>query len=205
MRRLGSGLAAALFIFLAAPATAARAADAPAAVTVSMKQFAFMPATVTIQAGGTVTWTYDEKPTDVPPGCETPPISLACPGHSSTANEKRPDGSPLWNSGLHKADGFPFTVRLDTPGTYTYYCVVHGGAQPNNPLTAMNGTVVVAARPAGTTGGASGAGTTPTTTAAAVKAGRVLPLTGGPGNAWAALAGVALGAALFCRRCRTSA
>lgn len=68
---------------------------------------------------------------------------MNCPGHSTTAYTKGADGKPLWDSGLHRADGFPFSFRFDAPGTYACFCVVHGCENPNNPLTAMNGEVVV--------------------------------------------------------------
>ena len=124
------------------------ATTAPA-TKVSMKDFAYMPATVTIKAGKTVTWTYDESPTD-PAGCEGPEFqagipNASCPGHSTTAVDNGPNGKPLWDSGVHRASGFPFSFTFITPGTYRYYCTVHGGAHPNNPVTHMDGTVVVQA------------------------------------------------------------
>jgi plastocyanin len=201
VRRLGSVVAVSLLALLAIPATPAAAADAPASVTVSMKQFAFMPASVTVVAGGSVTWTYDEQPTDVPPGCESPALQtvpgVGCPGHSATAADKKSDGSPLFDSGVHRADGFPYTVHFETPGTYLYYCIVHGGPNPNNPATAMNGQVVVTAAQGG--GGNGGVGTT-TTAPAQVRA-ATLPRTGGaPSLAPAALLALTL-AFLFRRLC----
>jgi uncharacterized protein (TIGR03382 family) len=92
---------------------------------------------------------------------------VMCPGHSVTAVDKGPDGQPLFDSGLHRADGFPYSFRFDAPGTYRYFCVVHGGDNANNPLTAMNGEVVVPGAPvvapltptpAGTGGAAPGTG-----------------------------------------------
>jgi plastocyanin len=203
MRRLGSAVAAAGALFLALPARPAAAADAPAAVSVSMKQFAFMPASITVAVGGTVTWTYDEEPTDVP-GCESPVFQTVpgvnCPGHSATAAAAGPDGAPLFDSGVHRADGFPFTTRFTAPGTYEYFCTVHGGPNPNNPLTAMNGTVVVTAASAPVASGAANdAGTTATTAPPQVQ-GAVLARTGPNGGPWSVVGAMALAVVLVLRR-----
>lgn len=110
-----------------------------------MASFMFSPASVTIRVGDTVEWTYDETATTIPPGCEFPALQIAvvtCPGHSVTSDAMR-KGKPLFNSGVHRASGFPFRFKFTRAGTYTYYCIVHGGAHPNNPATAMNGTVIV--------------------------------------------------------------
>ncbi len=64
---------------------------------------AFAPNTVTIAAGGSVTWTNNDTVT-----------------HTSTAN----NGS--WNSGSI-APGGSFTATLTTPGSYTYHCAIHPG------------------------------------------------------------------------------
>jgi plastocyanin len=116
-------------------------------VTVSMQSFAYSPASVVVHVGDTVRWTYDETATSLPPGCETPVFQVpgspvGCPGHSVTSTARRA-GRPLFDSGVHRASGFPFRYRFTRPGTYAYYCTVHGGPHPNNPVTAMNGTVTV--------------------------------------------------------------
>ena len=134
---------ASLAMGVGVPASAASGSD----LKVSMKDFAFMPATVTVKAGTTVTWTYDESPTD-PMGCEGPEFqagipNATCPGHSTTSVDNGANGKPLWDSGVHRASGFPFSFTFSKPGTYRYYCTVHGGPHPNNPLTHMDGTVVV--------------------------------------------------------------
>ena len=169
MSRLGrtlaaSGCALALAILaLAVGRPGTPAVRAATTTTVGMESFAFSPATVTITAGDTVTWTYNEKPTDV--GCESPVFHLepaaTCPGHSTTATATAtasgPDGKPLWDSGVHRASGFPYSHTFLTPGTYHYICVVHGGAHANNPVTHMEGDVVVQAAAAG-----AGSAATPT-------------------------------------------
>lgn len=140
----GATLALSGLLTLAGGAQPVRAAST---VDVSMRSFAFMPASVTVHAGDTVTWTYDEKPTDI--GCENPIFhvvpSVSCPGHSTTSTANGPDGRPLWDSGVHRAAGFPYSRTFTVPGTYPYYCIVHGGPHPNNPVTHMNGTIVVLA------------------------------------------------------------
>jgi hypothetical protein len=108
-----------------------------------------------------------------------------CPGHSTTAVDRGTDGRPLWDSGVHRADGFPFSVTFTKPGTYHYICTVHGGSNANNPVTMMEGDVVVFA-PAG------GSGATATTAAPPqVKGAReTLAVTGRP-SIWSWLGGVA--------------
>jgi plastocyanin len=127
-------------------APAAPAGAAPRGVRVRQKDFAYSPAAVTVKAGTKVTWTYDEVPSDLQ-GCESPVLQTApgvnCPGHSVTAVDRGRNGKPLFDSGLHRASGFPFSVTFARPGTYRYYCLVHGGPHPNTPVTHMDGVVTV--------------------------------------------------------------
>jgi plastocyanin len=132
------------------------ASAAPDIVSVSMKDFAFMPSEVTVAVGGRVTWTYDESAQDPNPNCESPQFQsslVKCPGHSTTSTDTRADGKPLWDSGVHRADGFPFSSTFDHPGRFHYICTVHGGPHANNPITHMEGDVVVEGSTA-TSGGA---------------------------------------------------
>lgn len=112
-----------------------------------MKDFAFHPANLTITAGTTVTWTYDEVSTDLQ-GCENPalqtPLPVHCPGHSVTSHDKGPNGKPLFNSGVHRANGFPFSRKFTKPGTYRYYCIPHGNGA--SPLTHMDAVLIVKGR-----------------------------------------------------------
>jgi plastocyanin len=101
------------------PAPAPTAAPAPppppAAVTVSMKDFEFGPKEIKIKAGMTVTWKNEgEKP------------------HSATAADKSFD-TTIFQPGESKS------VKFDTPGTFAYYCQLHGTPDGNG----MVGTVVV--------------------------------------------------------------
>jgi plastocyanin len=178
-----------------------------------MKEFAFMPASITVKAGTTVTWTYDESVTDPTPNCETVVISTQCPGHTATATAKGPDGKRLFDSGNLKGAGASYSVTLTKPGTYAYYCVYHGGTTAtgkNNPVTNMNGTIVVqaaetAAAPA-TPSVASPATSAGASTVSGASTGRAggaaLSNTGGPAVfGWALLP---LAAALWLRRRSTA-
>lgn len=133
-----------------------------------MKEFAYSPATIHVPAGGTVTWTYDESASDPVPNCEAPYFHLvpgaSCPGHSVTSTATA-NGKPVFDSGVHRASGFPYSVHFATPGTYSYYCVIHGGPHPNNPATHMNGVVIVDPASA-STAAVSGSASTVTATEA---------------------------------------
>ena len=70
-------------------------------MTVSIKDFSFSPAQITVPQGTTVTWT-NEGPSP----------------HTTTAD----DGT--WDSGtMEQGEDFSFT--FDDPGTYTYHCSIH--------------------------------------------------------------------------------
>lgn len=93
---------------------------------------AFMPAEVTVEAGTTVTWewsgtephsvTFLAKGTTLPaPGSDT---SLFAP----TPPTGPYDGVSLVNSGLQPLGPqapTPFEMAFDTPGSYSFHCVIH--------------------------------------------------------------------------------
>lgn len=162
---LGAAVLAAAAAVQPAPPAAAQA-DAPADATVSMKRFAFSPPSTTIRAGGRVTWTYDESVTDLQLNCESLvfqlPVLGACPGHSTTGTA--PGGGPAWDSGVHRADGFPYSTVLSQPGRYPYRCTVHAD-MVGEVVVVASGTSVVTpsvgggpATPAPGLGGAGGTG-----------------------------------------------
>jgi plastocyanin len=98
-----------------APQAAPPPAPAPAPVEVSMKDFEFGPKELTVKAGTTVTWKNDgAKP------------------HSATAS----DGS--FDTGLYEP-GAAKSVTFASPGTFDYYCQLHGTPDGNG----MVGKVVV--------------------------------------------------------------
>ncbi|GAC1304895.1 MAG: hypothetical protein NVSMB24_13000 [Mucilaginibacter sp.] len=81
-----------------------------AAASVSIKNMAFSPDTLRIKTGTTVTWMNNDGMT-----------------HTVTSN------TSLFDSG-NLAAGLSFQYTFNTPGTFTYYCVIHVG---------MRGVVVV--------------------------------------------------------------
>lgn len=82
-------------------------------VEVDIQDFAFQPASLTIAAGTTVTWTNQDDAQ-----------------HDITPDE---EGAGFARSQLlSKGESYSFT--FDTPGTYTYHCTPH----PN-----MTGTITV--------------------------------------------------------------
>jgi plastocyanin len=96
-------------------AAAAPPAPPPAAVTVSMKDFEFGPPEIKVKAGTTITWKNDgAKP------------------HSATAVDKSFD-TAIFQPGESKS------AKFDTPGTFKYFCQLHGTPDGNG----MVGTVVV--------------------------------------------------------------
>ncbi|MBW3589943.1 MAG: hypothetical protein KY429_11040 [Actinobacteria bacterium] len=136
-------------------------------VIVNLRGFAFIPegqliqGNVTIQAGDTVTWVYAERLQDG--GCET---FSGCPGHSTTSTGN-------WDSGVfgkpaspQQYEGNRFSVKFNTAGTYSYFCIPHQGLPaPMNGFQGMKAQVIVegTAAPEGG-GGGGGGGAAPTET-----------------------------------------
>ena len=86
-----------------AESTANRAALAFADAAIDIVDFDYNPGSVTIKAGETVTWTQSgEEP------------------HTVTADDGTFDSGQL-------ATGETFSMRFDSPGTYPYFCTLHGG------------------------------------------------------------------------------
>lgn len=77
-------------------------------VTVTVRDFAFSPATVEIPVGGTVVWRFEG----------------AIP-HTSTSGA----GSALsWDSGV-RSTGQSFSMQFNTAGSYPYVCTLHPSMQ----------------------------------------------------------------------------
>jgi plastocyanin len=190
------------------PVAGPAAAQTGGTLHVSMKDFAFMPPTPPpVKVGTTVTWTYDESATDPMPNCETVVLSTQCPGHTATASTKGAGGKAIFDSGTLKKAGSSYSFTFTKPGTFNYYCVYHGGTTAtgkNNPITNMNGTIVVEGEAAASP--VPGAAASPSTTAApstrvqgestSRAAGGGLANTGGPAVFGWALAPLAAGLAL---------
>lgn len=90
-------LLAALVLFVLGSIELARAATH----SVAISGFAFAPATLTITAGDTVTWTNEDSVT-----------------HTATSTTGAFDSGPL-------AQGASFSFTFTTPGTYDYLCTPH--------------------------------------------------------------------------------
>lgn len=119
------------------------------AIGATIIDFAFSPATITIHAGDTVTWTNTGKQP-----------------HTATATNNS------WDTGVLRP-GQSGSHTFSTPGTYSYYCIVH---------PYMKGTVVVLAAATTTTttthtNTTTTTSTTPTSTTT-TNNGSTLPLTG---------------------------
>ena len=100
-------------------ATAAPPGGGPVPVEIQLRSDGgdrFVPDNVTITAGTTVTWTW-----------------------VSGFHNVTPTGSPAFTgSGNPVSAPHTFTQTFNTPGTYLYFCVVHG-----TPTAGMRGTIVV--------------------------------------------------------------
>jgi len=96
-----------------APATPTTAATVSGSNLVTIKNFAFSPAILTIKTGTTVTWTnQDGAPHQV-------------------ASDP---GTPVAFSSDSLANGASFQFTFTQPGTYAYYCTIH---------PSMKGTIIV--------------------------------------------------------------
>jgi len=108
-------LVAILFGLVAVQPTPRRASAEDAAASVAIKDFEFQPKELKVKAGTTVTWTNDGGSS-----------------HTVTADDGSFESPTL-------AKGKTFSRKFDKPGTYPYYCALHGGAGGDG----MSGTVVV--------------------------------------------------------------
>lgn len=106
----------------------------------ALQSLQFYPATITIDAGDSITWRYPAGephtvtflgPQSAPPPPNDPSVPAPAGGTSY-------DGSTYTSSGFVLGGG-TYTLTFPKAGTYTYYCLIHGE---------MVGKVVV--QPAGT-------------------------------------------------------
>jgi plastocyanin len=98
-------------------ATATAAPPPPTTANVSVVNNSFTPANITISAGTTVVWTW-------PTG--------------SQDHNVNPVGTEPARSGDPTDGPHTYQFTFNTPGTFTYYCQVHG-----SPTAGMRGTVTV--------------------------------------------------------------
>ena len=135
-----------------APTPDAPTPDAVVTVSTDCAAFCFVPARTTIVAGGTVTW-IDKSGTEHNIARCDPVQCEGVSGGSGADAAFTAAHFPLPASGTAK---FTFTQ----PGTYVYYCTIHGYAL-------MHGTITVTAAPASTTSPVTAAPATPAPAAAA--------------------------------------
>ncbi len=105
-------------------ATATVPPPLPTAITITVQNNSFSPAVDTVAAGGTVTWDW---------------ANTAGVQHSVTSTS-----NPTFTSdpaGLTASPHSYGPITFSTPGTYFYYCEVHGA--PGSPPTGMSGRIVV--------------------------------------------------------------
>lgn len=92
------------------------AASAQSAVTVDATDtLKFVPASVCLKAGGTITW----KNTGTIVHTTTDESSLA----ANPSDAEVPSGAKGWNNPLNP--GGSFSIKLTVAGTYKYFCIPH--------------------------------------------------------------------------------
>ena len=113
-RRIFSALVFGFIPLLFLAISSSHVATAQTTVNVSINNFSFTPATITLVLGvnNTVTWTQNQS---------------GIPYHTVTANDNS------WGSS-HLTTGQSFTYTFTSAGTYDYHCTLH---------TYMKGTVIV--------------------------------------------------------------
>ena len=96
---------------------AATPTEVPGTMTVNIQNFAFVPASITVQKGTTVTW-----------------VNL----DTSTHQIRNDIQGSLAQGALFSSDSLlkdaRYSFKFDIPGTYPYYCTIH---------PSMKGTVIV--------------------------------------------------------------
>ncbi len=101
----------------------------------ALQALKYYPASITINAGDSLTWKYPagEPHTVTFLGPKTAPPAPNDPTDAAPAGGTSYDGSAYTSSGF-LLGGQTYTLTFPKAGTYTYYCLIHGG---------MSGTVVV--------------------------------------------------------------
>ena len=114
-------------------------------VSTNCTYFCFTPAQLTIDAGETVTWSNRSGAGHTLKRCDPADCDGKAAGTGTDAN--------FGSATITLRAGGAFDYTFDQPGTYVYYCTIHG-------YSLMHGTITVAAAPV----------TDPVTTAPAVTA-----------------------------------
>ncbi len=132
IRVVGLGLIAALALVGCASASSAPSASpspkptaSPSPVAISIKSFAFNPATVEVAKGTTVTWTNEDPINHTVTTGTPPPSGPPLPsGASPTPSPSLSTGDGRINSGRIQATS-TFSFTFNEVGTFTYFCAVH--------------------------------------------------------------------------------
>ncbi len=109
----------------------------------ALQALQFFPATITINAGDTVTWTF---PAGEPHTVTFLGNGQATPPPPTDPNDAKPAGGSTYDGSTYTSSGFllrgkSYSLTFTKPGTYSYYCLIH--------VPEMEGSVVV--QPAGYT------------------------------------------------------
>lgn len=141
IRVLGLGLIAAVALVGCAGASSAPSPSpiasptaSPKPVAISIKGFAFNPATVEVVKGTAITWTNEDTANHTITSGTPPPTPVPTPtggASASPAASRTPGPSPI----LPKGDGRiesgrieatkTFSFTFTEAGTYAYFCAVH--------------------------------------------------------------------------------
>lgn len=139
IRMSGVGLIA-LVALVGCGATASAPSASPTAspkpVAISIKGFAFNPATIEVVKGTTITWTNEDTvnhtvTTGTPPPTPVPTASPAGGASPSPTASRTPGPSPSLTKGDGKVDSGridatkTFSFTFNELGTFTYFCGVH--------------------------------------------------------------------------------
>jgi plastocyanin len=89
--------------------------------TVTIKDFAFSPQTLTVKAGATVTWVNKDS----------------TPHTVTSVDSSSLDASPTGLFDAQLSQGQTFTFTFDKTGTYNYECTIHKS------MASMHATIVV--------------------------------------------------------------
>jgi LPXTG-motif cell wall-anchored protein len=160
--------------------------------------FCYSPANVTVSDGDTVVWTNQTSAPHTVTRC-TPAACAGDAGGSGT-------DTTFTTGNVAAGNGTTFSHTFHGPGTYTYYCTIHGFAVMHATVTVMAAPTITTT-PATIAGGPGPGAATPTGPGATSQAGRptpsnasrqvsnrALPHTGADASLWAIVAAALLGA-----------
>lgn len=115
-----------------APIVDTPSTSSPFVTTVNIQNNQFSPSTLNITAGTTVRWNWVN-------GFHTSTSGTCC-----TPNN-------IWNSG-DRGPGSTFDFTFSTPGTFPYFCEIHGQTMTGQVIVAPAATATISGRVLGTSG-----------------------------------------------------